>query len=258
MPTCHIWSHARYCEAVRSEIARFVEVVDGADPSRRVPACPDWTLADLIEHMGGIHRWVERMVSVQTPTRIPSRLIELGLPAAKVDYPGWLAAGGPGLVDTLRRADPEAPMWAWGADQHVRFWSRRMLFETAVHRMDAEQAVGQVTSIDAPVAVDGIDELLDNLPGAAYFAPNVKELRGNGESLQFVAADTGDTWQIELQPDGFTWRHDASAAPVSVGIRGTAPDLFTLLWRRRPLESPPFEVTGDDAVLTRWLEKSAV
>jgi uncharacterized protein (TIGR03083 family) len=256
--TCHTGSHARYCDALSLEIDRIVDAVTGVDPNTRVPTCPDWTVADLIAHMGGIHRWAERMVREQTPARIPSRLIELGLPSSKDEYPGWLAAGGPIVVDTLRRADPDGSMWAWGADQHTRFWSRRMLFETAVHRTDAEQAIGRAASIDANLAVDGIDELLDNLPGAAYFAGNVTELRGNGESLRFDATDMGDTWLIELQPDGFSWRHDASAAPVTVGLRGSAAELFMLLWRRLPLGSPRFEVSGDETVLMRWLDKSAL
>ena len=28
-------------------------------------------------------------------------------------------------------------MWAWGPDKHARFWPRRLLHETAVHRGDA-------------------------------------------------------------------------------------------------------------------------
>jgi uncharacterized protein (TIGR03083 family) len=256
--TCHTGRHANYCDAVSLEIERIVDAVTGVDPATPVPTCPDWTVADLIEHVGGIHRWAERMVREQTPVRIPSRLIDLNLPPGKAEYPAWLAAGGPVLVDTLRQADPDASMWAWGADQHTRFWSRRMVFETAVHRTDAEQAVGRAASIDTNVAVDGIDELLDNLPCAARFAPNVTELRGDGESLRFLAADTGHGWLIELHPDGFSWRHDTSAVPASVGLHGSAADLFMLLWRRLPLRSPQFELSGDAAVLTHWLDKSAL
>jgi hypothetical protein len=29
-------------------------------------------------------------------------------------------------------------MWAWGPDKHARFWSRRMLHETAVHRVTGD------------------------------------------------------------------------------------------------------------------------
>ncbi|MCA1647431.1 MAG: maleylpyruvate isomerase family mycothiol-dependent enzyme [Chloroflexi bacterium] len=256
MPSCHAWSHAHYCDAASVEIAQFAEVVADADPTTRVPTCPEWTISDLIEHMGGIHRWVERMVTEQTPTRIPRQLIELGLPLSQADYPDWLARGGPPLIDALRRADPDAQMWAWGADQHVRFWS---LFETAVHRIDAELALGREVHIKPDMAVDGIDELLDNLPGAAYFAPNVADLRGDhGQTLAFQAADTGDTWLVELLPDGFAWRHDARAAPASVTVRANAAVLYVVLWRRRPVHRPEIEVSGDEPVLVRWIDRSTL
>jgi uncharacterized protein (TIGR03083 family) len=238
----------------------MADLIRGANPTTPVPTCPDWTLADLVKHLGGVHRWAGRMVREQAPARIPSRLIELALPNQRADYPDWLADGGHLLMAALRGAEPDAPMWAWGADQHARFWSRRMLHETTVHRTDAEQALGREPRVDTSVAVDGIDELLDNLPGAAYFAANVTELRGNGESLECLATDTGDTWLIELYPDRFTWRHDSAAAhaPASAILRGTAADLYLLLWRRRPLDDARFALEGESSVLEHWLDKSAV
>jgi uncharacterized protein (TIGR03083 family) len=257
--TCHVWQHEGYCDALAVEIAFMADLLRDAHPTTPVPACPDWTITDLVKHVGGVHRWAARMVREQTSSRIAGRLIKLALPRKADDYPGWLADGGNLLVATLRAAEPDAPMWAWGADQHVRFWSRRMLHETTVHRTDAEQALGREPSVETRVAVDGIDELLDNLPGAAYFAANVTELRGNGESLQCLATDTGDTWLIELQPDRFTWSHGSAAqAQVSVTLRGTAPDLYLLLWRRCPVENARFELAGEASVLKRWLDKSAV
>src|SRR5439155_11719350 len=126
----------------------------------------------------------------------------------------------------LRAADPDAPMWAWGADQHVRFWSRRMLHETTIHRADAEFAVARDPRVDIEVAVDGVEELLENLRGAAYFRPNVAELRGDGQTLHFGCTDTHVDWAVTLSPEGFTWRRGDGAADVSV--RGDAADLLLL------------------------------
>ncbi|SCK59943.1 TIGR03083 family protein [Streptomyces sp. SceaMP-e96] len=74
-------------------------------------------------------------------------------------------------ADAFAATDPDAPMWAWGVDQHARFWMRRMLFETLVHRTDAERAVGRRPVIDPALATDGVDEFLANLPFATSFAP---------------------------------------------------------------------------------------
>lgn len=81
-------------------------------------------------------------------------------------------------------------MWAWGEDQHARFWARRMLFETLVHRVDAERAVGGESGIAPALAADGVDEFLVNLPYAGIFAPAVSKLNGSGETLAFQCTDS--------------------------------------------------------------------
>ena len=53
-------------------------------------------------------------------------------------------------------------MYAFPPDhQREGFWPRRMVQETTIHRVDAEQAVGwPVAEIEPAFAVDGIDEVL--------------------------------------------------------------------------------------------------
>ena len=29
----------------------------GAGPDDPVPSCPEWTVRDLVRHLGGVHRW---------------------------------------------------------------------------------------------------------------------------------------------------------------------------------------------------------
>jgi uncharacterized protein (TIGR03083 family) len=250
------WDHARHCRALVDEVGRYVEVMTGADFTRPVPACPDWDLAELVRHIGTVHRWAERMVREGATERLAQRDLDLRLPPDRHDLPAWLGSGGDALVATLRAADPDASMWAWGADPHVRFWSRRMLHETTVHRADAELALDRDPAIDADTAADGIDELLDNLPCAAYFAPNVAELRGDGESIQLEGADVDVRWVVRLEPTGFTWAR--RRADASVSVRAPVADLLLLLYRRLPLADTRFACAGDHAVLARWLDSSAL
>ncbi|MGW7522376.1 maleylpyruvate isomerase family mycothiol-dependent enzyme [Streptomyces sp. NPDC054783] len=259
----HPLPYGTYREAVARETLRFCEVVRGADPATAVPSCPDWTLADLTRHVGSLQRWFGTLLTrlVQEPPR--SRDLELGLPENARDYPDWVAAGVPGVTAVLRDTDPEAPMWVWGEDRHARFWARRMLFETLVHRVDAERAVGLTSDIDPALAADGVDEFLVNLPYAGLFAPGVTKLRGDGESLAFrsTGADggPGEEWRMRLDPDGFrpVGRDVEESEPVTAAVRGRAADLLLLLYGRRSYQDPAFEVSGQTAVLDNWFAHTA-
>ena len=251
-----MFDHLRYCEALEVEIERFAGVVRGVDPSLPVPTCPGWDVASLVKHAGSVHRWAGAMVRDLATSRLDQRSFDLALPHAKEGYADWLASGAAPLVATLRAASPDDPMWAWGADQHVRFWSRRMLLETVVHRADAELALGRAVDIDPPVAVDGIDELLENLPHAAYCAPGVARLKGAGESLHWHATDAGGEWTIVLEADGFTWSRGHKKA--SVAVRAPAADLLLMAYGRRSPKDDVFEVLGDRSVLEMWLANSAL
>lgn len=244
--------HTSCCSALDTEVTSFADVVRGVDFATPVPTCPKWTLAQLVKHTGSAHRWAERMVREVTPEILDPRSLDLGLPEHVEAYPEWLAAGGAALVSRLRAADPDAAMWAWGADQHARFWSRRMLHETTVHRSDAELSLGRAPAIDAAIAVDGIDELLDNLRCAGYFAPSIAELRGSGESLHLHSTDTEGEWMIHLGPDGYSW--ERAHGKGSVAVRGTAGDLLLLLYGRRDPGDARFEHFGHDALLAFWLQ----
>ncbi|MFG2267063.1 maleylpyruvate isomerase family mycothiol-dependent enzyme [Streptomyces sp. NPDC048720] len=257
----HPLPYDTYREAIARETLRFTEAVDGADLTSAVPSCPDWTLADLTHHVGALQRWFCALLTrlVQEPPR--SRDVELGLPGSPAGYPGWVAAGVPAVAAVLRDTDPGAPMWAWGEDQHARFWARRMLFETLVHRVDAERAVGLEPDVDPALAADGVDEFLVNLPYAGLFAPGVRELRGDGETIAFRCADTGEEWRVRLDADGFRPLPPADGAagtgPCTAAMSGTAADLLLLLYGRRSHKEPLFDVSGEAAVLDHWFAHTA-
>jgi uncharacterized protein (TIGR03083 family) len=167
---------------------------------------------------------------------------------------GWIRDGGRSLLETLRGADPEVPMWSWGADQHVRFWSRRQLHETLIHRSDLELAGGMSPKLEPEVAADAIDEFLENLSNAAAFSPEVAELRGRGESLVFVADDVDRAWTATLYPDAFEIRFGAVEARAQV--TGSASRLALLLYRRVSLACAEVELSGSEALVEFWLSHS--
>src|SRR5690242_17015291 len=133
--------HLEACDRLPTIVAAFADTVRSVDPATAVPTCPGWDIGKLIRHVGTTHRWAAEMVRTRAGQRLDARTLDLGLPADAAGYPSWITAGGEDLVTTLRNADPDDPMWAWGADQHVRFWSRRMVHEAIVHSADAQFAL---------------------------------------------------------------------------------------------------------------------
>ncbi|MGW2746279.1 maleylpyruvate isomerase family mycothiol-dependent enzyme [Streptomyces sp. NPDC001450] len=244
--------------AVAAETARFVAAVKDADLATAVPSCPGWTLADLVKHTGSVQRWFSVLLRarIQEPPR--TREVDLRLPDQEGGYADWLAESATVAADAFAATDPDLPMWAWGADQYARFWARRMLFETLLHRADAELALGLRPAIDRPVAVDGIDEFLVNLPFAGFFAPKVANLRGPDRTIRFRATDGDDAWVVRLRPDSFglDTAHPAAAA-ADATVEGTAADLLLLVYGRLPYEAEALAHEGDEQLLAHWFANSA-
>lgn len=251
---------AAHRAAVATETARFVAALDGADLSVPVPGCPGWTLVDLVGHTGNVQRMFSGLLRrrVQEPPR--SREVNWRLPADGTDARGWadwLAASAAEAADAFDGIDPDAAMWAWGVDQHARFWTRRMLFETLVHRTDAEHALGLRPVVDPVLAADGVDEFLVNLPFATSFAPGVAQLRGNGETLRFRCTDTAGDWLIRLEPDHFGLAPQDGAGSADAAVEAPAADLLLLLYGRLDRDADTVGIAGDKELPARWFAHSA-
>ena len=250
--------HLEHCDLLAGEIERFAELIDSS-PGRHglfdvpVPSCPGWSVADLTVHLGTVHRWAEHLVRARAAQRVPSS--EMGLGEAEASA-GWLRAGGEALVATLRAARPEQAMWAWGPDQHVRFWSRRQLHETLVHRTDVELALGRSPAAGPAVAADAIDEFLVNLGAAAYFSPRVSSLRGDGQQLSFRATDEDREWSVTFLPDGFAVGGPAGSADAT--LAGPALTLLLVLYRRLPPDATGMLAAGDRSLIELWRANSAL
>ncbi|MFI0975996.1 maleylpyruvate isomerase family mycothiol-dependent enzyme [Streptomyces sp. NPDC021093] len=244
-------------EAVAAQTAALVALTRGADLATPVPGCPGWTLLDLVRHTGSVQRWFAALLRRGVQTRPESREVELRLPEHEEGYPDWLARSADEAAGAFAAVDPDAPMWVWGADGHARFWIRRMLFETLVHRADAELALGRRPVIDPALATDGVDEFLVNLPFATPFAPGTAQLRGTGETLRFRTTDTGADWLVRLRPDGFGIEQQRPAQDsADATVEGAAADLLLLVYGRVRHDTDAFVTSGDEELLRRWFAHS--
>jgi uncharacterized protein (TIGR03083 family) len=258
---CHLLETPRLLDLVKADVARITALIAEGSPKQPAPSCPQWDLDHLVGHLGEIHRWAAAIVARRPQQRIELTAAEVGKPADWAETLDWFAAGGAALLEALSAADPDAPCWAWGGDQHVRFWLRRMLHETAIHRVDVETAVlGRPGELDAAVAVDDIDEFLDNVPFMARFRPKVRELHGDGETIHLHATDLDGSelpgeWLITLEPDGFRWSH--AHVKGMAAVRGTAAQLALWVNHRLPEPAAGLERLGEEPLLAHWSAKTA-
>ena len=227
---------------LRADGARFSEIARTGDPTLRVPPCPDWALADLVGHLGAVHRVQRQRVESGSAERQP---LERPVPPSD-GLADWYDEGLAELLAALDRVDPDAPAWNWSASapKTAAFWPRRMAQETAVHRWDAEATIGATTPIDPELAADGIDEWLTVFVDADRRPP-----AGLG-TLHLHCTDTDGEWFAALGGGRIVVRREHAKADVAA--RGRAEDLLLVCWRRRPAAA--VEVLGDAATLTGWID----
>ncbi len=243
--------HLQYCDALEAEVERFADVMSLMPGDTAVATCPGWTVDDTALHLGVIHRWAEELVRTRSSTRIPRTTPSLDGVSIT---PGWLREGGKSLVATLRHADPDEEMWAWGLDQHVRFWSRRQVHETLVHRMDLELAGRIAPAADAVLASDAIDEFLHNLQKVANSATSTA-LWGNGERLAFRARDAEAVWVVTLRDGGFDL--GSTMGHYDVMVAGPSLELLLAIVGRVALDDTSLDVAGEVSLADFWLVHSA-
>jgi uncharacterized protein (TIGR03083 family) len=217
------------------------------DLSAAVPAAPGWDNAELLRHIGMIHGRTSVILRTGTMER-PSRRNGMLPGPPEGDVVEWYRQTLTGLVADLRAIDdPDRPVYSFAADhQRAGFWPRRMAQETAVHRVDAEQAVGRpVGAIDAALAVDGIDELFE------IFVPALGAGRspGDGRTVHLHATDTEGEWLIRFDEGGLAV--EVGHAKGDAAVRGPAGELLLWLWGRRPLDGLELFGDGSAAVALR-------
>ncbi|MER5785032.1 maleylpyruvate isomerase family mycothiol-dependent enzyme [Streptomyces mobaraensis] len=229
-----------------------------------VPSCPGWTVTDLTGHLAWVHRFVAHVVGDRlrdAPDRTDTAF--LGLPPDRAGWPDperppthgpvpaslvdWYAAGADALAALFADRDPAEPVWTWTADRTTGFWLWIQTFEAAVHRWDAENALGAPRPFDAELAADGIGRFLGTVVPA--WRAGGRAPAGSGERFGFRRTDGEGHWTVRF--DGDTVRRTSGPGPCDVELSGTASDLTLFLWRRITAERLA-GVEGDPAVLKRW------
>ena len=125
-----------------------------------------------------------------------------------------------------------------------------MAHESLIHRIDGKLAHDVANVIDADLAVDGIDELLDTMAPRA-FARGQSGLAG---ILHLEATDSDARWTAKMTPDSIAVTRGPNGARIAdVTLRGKASDLLLVLYNRADIDS--VDVTGDEELIRSWREQ---
>jgi uncharacterized protein (TIGR03083 family) len=230
-----------HLDAIRIESGRFAKAARGPLETR-VPSCPEWSLGDLVWHLGGVQRFWAEVVRTQTMDRAT-----IEPPAAVPDDEllAWFEDVSAELLHTLETTDPAVRVWSWaGGQQDVAWVRRRQAHEAAVHRWDAQNAVGRAKPIAPALARDGIEE---------YFAwmldPEEAERFEGTVVIRLAPTDADAAWLVAVRDGRVTLSSDDIA--VDITVRATASDLLLLLWRR--VGTDDVDVEGERSSLDRFL-----
>jgi uncharacterized protein (TIGR03083 family) len=239
---------ATYIGAIRSESAALVMAAEAAGLERPVPSCPEWTVTDLMRHIGTVQRWVANLVELRLDAE--SWRGDVETPSDARELAVWVREGSEALASVLERTPPDARVWTFAGDGEASFWPRRQAHEVAMHRVDAELASGEPTPIDSELARDGIDEFFDVIVPFRLR----DRLKGTGETLHFHRTDGDGEWLVRLTPDGP--EVERAHAKGDVAVRGSASDLLLVMRNRIGLDA--VEVFGDATLIDRWHDLARV
>jgi uncharacterized protein (TIGR03083 family) len=206
-----------------------------------VPACPAWTVADVVGHVASVYRRTTHVLAHQLTER-PAGSDWYHAPPEGRAVLDWFAGSLSEVLDQLRRADPVGTVWTFSAHDHTAgFWHRRLAHETTMHRVDVESAHGTPAAVPADVACDGIDEAFDVLIGPRLSG----QFCGDDGTVHLHATDHPGEWLITLGPEGVVV--ERCHAKGTVALRGPASGLLLWLWGRGGVDG--LEVFGERPVL---------
>jgi uncharacterized protein (TIGR03083 family) len=235
--------------ALRADGPALQGAVTETGPGAAVPSCPGWTVADLVEHLTVLLRWVRETA----PRGVTDKPADRVTPVPRPDWPDALDGLHrelTGTIETLDALDPDLPAWTWPAQaRKATFWQRRMAHEISVHRWDAETAAGRPTTIETKLAADGVNEVLDTwLPAGRRTGPS--DLHG---VVHLTATDASYEWFVRLRGAGVALLDTGTILDTDdhhprAEASGTASDLLLTLMGR--LSTEVLTVNGDPRLIS--------
>lgn len=216
---------------------RWYEKLQVAHLTRDVPACPGWSVEDVINHLSfGLA--LAYPVAMSKPPATDSALVfdDVAWPDKDPNGQQALDTFSTNMSECMRRftqVDPQAACWTYEGPGRAGFWFRRAAVETTLHRMDVAEA---------------LEEDRRHLADA-------RSADAITETLSFALPLAGGLTQV---PDGeLVVTSSCLESPLSVGtglrvanLTGEPHDVLNALWGRH---RDRVSVSGDQRIATEWL-----
>ena len=252
--------------AIVEHTRRLAESAAAAGPAAAVPTAPEWTITDLVEHVGQTQHWVAEIIErrITDPTQLPTEMAVL--PTDPRQWPAWLSESARRVASACADDALDAPVLNPAADERTgtRFWLSSLLNEAVVHGFVAANAADRPADVDADIAAALISNHLAMLTSPTWEmrrSESAHAIRGTGQTLQWLATDTTEdagAWFVERRPDGARWQHGTQ--PADVTVTGPARSLLLAMTRRLPLTdraATKISIDGDADLAQHWLDNTA-
>ncbi|WOX16424.1 maleylpyruvate isomerase family mycothiol-dependent enzyme [Streptomyces sp. N50] len=205
----------------------------------QVPTCPEWTLRDLVEHLGGVQRSWAAIVAAGPADARPDVTVSEA-PQERAALLAWSAESTEQLLGSLREFGPDRGCWTWWGDSQSPQTSgavaRHQVQEAMVHAYDAQITLGAPRPLPDEAALDGVDEFLSTCCAGTDPWPH------EPAAVEYHATE-GRSWRLALSADGAR----ATELPVpatgtgqdaaGATLQGTAGELVLALYARIPVNS---------------------
>lgn len=139
----------------------FTNAISRVDLDADVPTCPGWKVRDLVAHTAIVYQHKTTTVRDGWVDESPPRPT---VASDASDLTAIFTRSLDDLVTTLGSADLTQPTYTWCDHDHTAdWWVRRLAHETLIHAADAVVSAGRTPTADPWLALDGVDEILDEM-----------------------------------------------------------------------------------------------
>ena len=215
----------------------FFASIAADELSLPIPSCPPWTMLDLLNHLSfGLGACYPVAASTAPEAHTESIFADL-------DRDAWVVEGDDAVdaftthmrmcLEALSTIDPNQPCWTYAGPGTASFWFLRAAAETALHRHDAELALGLTPAKIAP------ERLTDSIDEALEFA------------LPFAAAKIGSpSGSLKISCPDIELERSVGAGDEHAEVSGDGQAMLLALWGR---DRNQVQVEGSQQVADEWL-----